>query len=131
MTAPARRNPLRALVEIEPGRPAFAAGLRMTVTIVGPVIAGIAVDNLAGGLMSAIAALNVGLTDDGSPYTRRLRRMSTAAVGLAVSVFVATLAGNRLWLAVPLMLVWAFACGLTNLFDGPAHRGETSGARWR
>ena len=62
--------------------------------------------------MSAIAAVNAGLTDDGSLYTRRLRRMSVATVGLAVSVFVATLAGNRLWLAVPLMLVWAFACGL-------------------
>ena len=67
MTAPARRNPVRALVEIEPGRPAFAAGLRMTVTIVGPVIAGIAVDNLAGGFMSAIAALNVGLTERRQP----------------------------------------------------------------
>jgi len=118
--APARPNPVRALFEIEPGKPAIAAGLRMMVTIVAPVAAGMATGHLEAGLMSAVAALNVGLIDDGSPYVRRLFRMSVATVGLAVSVFVATLAGGRPWLAVPLTLVWAFACGLTNLFSNGA-----------
>jgi uncharacterized membrane protein YccC len=119
-TASARSNPLRALVELEPGKPAIAAGLRMMVTVVGPVATGMATGHLAFGLMSAVAALNVGLTDDGGPYGQRLSRMCVATVGLAVSVFAATLAGSRLWIAVPLTLVWTFACGLTNLFGNGA-----------
>jgi uncharacterized membrane protein YccC len=119
-TPPARPNPLRALVELEPGKPAIAAGLRMAVTIIGPIVAGMVTGYLDAGLMASVAALEVGLTDDGGPYARRLVRMCVTTVGLAVSVFVATLAGSRLWLAVPLTLVWAFGCGLTNLFSNAA-----------
>ena len=116
-TAPARSSPLRALVELEPGKPAIAAGLRMMVTVVGPVAAGMATGHLKAGLMASVASLNVGLTDDGGPYAPRLSRMCVATVGLAVSIFAATLAGRWLWIAVPVTLAWAFACGLTNLFS--------------
>jgi uncharacterized membrane protein YccC len=117
---PARQSPLRSLVELEPGKPAIAAGLRMAVTIVGPIVAGMVTGHLDAGLMASVAALEVGLVDDGGPYARRLVRMCVTTVGLAVSIFAATLAGGQLWLAVPLTLVWAFGCGLTNLFSNAA-----------
>jgi uncharacterized membrane protein YccC len=119
MTGP-RLGLLGALFQIEPGKPALGAGLRMTVTVVLPAAAGIAVGDLAAGLMIAIGALNVGLTDDGSPYRRRLFRMTMANGLIAATILVATVAGRRTWLAALLMLVWAFACGLTNLFSSGA-----------
>jgi len=120
LTAIARDDRLRALIEIQPGRPAFGAGLRMAVAVVAPLAAAIALGHLASGLMIAVGAMEVGLTDDGSPYRQRALHMGAATVATAVVFLTGTIVGDRTWLAALIMLLLAFACGLTNMFSSGA-----------
>jgi len=80
LTAIARDDRLRALIEIQPGRPAFGAGLRMAVAVVAPLAAAIALGHLASGLMIAVGAMSplegfMSKADyEGVVNTRRLKR---------------------------------------------------------
>jgi uncharacterized membrane protein YccC len=107
-------------VRLEPGRPAYALGLRMAIIITVPLAVGVALGQVGPATIVALAALNGGMADSGGAKITRWRAMTAATVFNAVSLAAGTLAGNHIGVAVPALFVVAFACAMLNLYGNVA-----------
>jgi uncharacterized membrane protein YccC len=108
--------------KIDPGR-----GLRNSIGVALPLVAGIMLHNASGGLAAATGALNVAFSDGSDPYLPRARRMLYACCFVAVAVFAGRLCGQNHALAVVLSASCAFAAGmLVALGPTPADIGTVT-----
>ena len=108
--------------KIDPGR-----GLRNSIGVALPLVAGIMLHNASGGLAAATGALNVAFSDGSDPYLPRARRMLYACCFVAVAVFAGRLGGQNHALAVVLSASCAFAAGmLVALGPTPADIGTVT-----
>jgi len=87
-------------------------GLRNALGVALPLIVGVAIGETAGGLMTAIGALNVSYSDGVEPYRQRARRMLAASCFGALAVGAGGLLGREHLLPVPLIALCAFAVGM-------------------
>jgi uncharacterized membrane protein YccC len=87
-------------------------GLRNALGVALPLIVGVAIGESAGGLMTAIGALNVSYSDGVEPYRERARRMLAASCFGALAVGAGGLLGREHLLPVPLIALCAFAVGM-------------------
>ncbi len=87
-------------------------GLRNALGVALPLIVGAAIGETAGGLMTAIGALNVSYSDGVEPYPQRARRMLAACCFGALAVGAGGVLGREHLLPVPLAAVCAFAVGM-------------------
>ena len=115
-----RPNLVSTLVRLEPGRPAYALGLRMAIIITVPLAVGVGLGQVGPTTIVALAALNGGMADSGGAKITRWRAMTTATVFNALALAAGTLAGNHIGTAVPLVLVVTFACAMVNLYGNVA-----------
>jgi uncharacterized membrane protein YccC len=87
-------------------------GLRNALGVALPLIVGAAIGQTAGGLMTAIGALNVSYSDGVEPYRQRARRMLAASCFGALAVGAGGLLSRDHLLPVPLAAMCAFAAGM-------------------
>ncbi|MGH9097655.1 MAG: hypothetical protein ACRDWB_09540, partial [Acidimicrobiales bacterium] len=109
-----------ALVRLEPGRPAYALGLRMAIIITVPLAVGVGLDQVGPTSIVALAAVNGGMADSGGAKITRWRAMTAATIFNALALAAGTLAGNHIGTAVPVVLVVTFACAMLNLYGNVA-----------
>jgi uncharacterized membrane protein YccC len=87
-------------------------GLRNALGVALPLIVGVGIGETAGGLMTAIGALNVSYSDGVEPYRQRARRMLAASCFGALAVGAGGVLGREHVLPIPLAAVCAFAVGM-------------------
>jgi uncharacterized membrane protein YccC len=87
-------------------------GLRNALGVALPLIVGVAIGQTAGGLLTAVGALNVSYSDGVEPYGQRARRMLAASCFGALAVGAGGLLSRDHLLPVPLAAVCAFAAGM-------------------
>jgi uncharacterized membrane protein YccC len=87
-------------------------GLRNALGVALPLIVGVAIGETAGGLMTAIGALNVSYSDGVEPYRQRARRMLAASCFGALAVGAGGVLSRDHLLPIPLAAVCAFAAGM-------------------
>jgi uncharacterized membrane protein YccC len=87
-------------------------GLRNSIGVALPLVAGVMLHNASGGLAAATGALNVAFSDGSDPYLPRARRMLYACGFVALAVFAGRLCGQDHLLAVLLSASCAFAAGM-------------------
>ncbi|GCF10031.1 FUSC family protein [Dictyobacter arantiisoli] len=94
----------------------ITGGIRMTLITVLPIIVGAFLKRADLGVMVFMGGLYAILADVGGLYRTRAFAMGIATLGISLAAFVATLIGGSVWLAVPLMLLCAFGCGMLGVF---------------
>jgi uncharacterized membrane protein YccC len=101
-------------------RPAIEHGLRGALGVWVPIGLGLAFGDLRFGVLAGFAAVNVLSADAGGAYRTKAIALSSATVGIALAVFVATLTNPYPWARVLVMFLWAFGAGLAALYGNAA-----------
>ncbi|HTX35101.1 MAG TPA: FUSC family protein [Bryobacteraceae bacterium] len=101
----------RAVTRFEAGKVRPWMGLRHTIGIVLPVVAGAMAGNTAAGMIAGLGALNVAVGDGTDPYAFRARRMLIASLCCSLAVVVGGLSGGT-WVLPPMLAAGAFAAGM-------------------
>ncbi len=118
------RNSLwQILFQIEPGKPAIARGMRAAVTTVLPIVVAL-FTGWTGLTWTAVGGFETTLADVGGLYRTKSIAMGMVAFGGAFSVFVGTLVGGTPILAVLLMFLWTFSCGLAAVYGNAINTGS-------
>src|SRR5262245_9269509 len=94
--APAPRSFLRSLLRFDRTQLAPVMGLRTAAGVAIPILAGLLLHNVAGGLIAATGALDAAFSDGSDPYPRRAKRMLTATLFVALAVFAGRWLGGHL-----------------------------------
>ncbi|MBD2533931.1 FUSC family protein [Nostoc flagelliforme FACHB-838] len=109
-------NFLRFLIQSEPGKPAISNGLRAALALGVPMLIGQFINQRESGLFVGLMAYFVNLANIGGPYQIKAKAMTGATLGIAVSVFVATLVAKIPALTVVLAFFWGLASGFASLY---------------
>ncbi len=88
------------------------AALRCTLGVAIPLLLGLAIHQPVIGAFGAIGAVSVGFGSFQGAYRSRAAVMLFAAAGMALSVFVGSLAGHRDGAAIAIAAAWGFGGGL-------------------
>ncbi len=102
----------RTVTRFESAKISPILALRNALGITLPLAAGVALGNIAGGLIACIGALNVAYSDGADPYRYRARRMFIASVLCALAVFAGGFVGRHQAIAVVLTALAAFPAGM-------------------
>lgn len=106
------RHDARTATELAHARPAYAAGFRAAIATVAPLLASALLPG-GGATWMSLAGLNGALIDRGCPYRMRAAIMTALALASAVAVFVGSLLGGNIVVAVIATFIIALLCGLT------------------
>jgi hypothetical protein len=108
---------VRALGRFEPGRPAYARGIRAAVAIGGLVAVVTAIDDIGTAILWGIGALNCVVTDSrDDAVNRRGKALGVIAVVSSFGLTLGALAGAHLWSSLPVLAAVAFVGGMASLF---------------
>ena len=103
------------------------AAVRCTIGVAVPLLIGLAINEPLVGVFGAAGAVGVGFGSFQGAYRSRAVFMLLAAVGMAVSVFIGSLAGHSTVATVVVAGLWAFAGGLlVALGNGASYVGLQS-----
>jgi len=103
------------------------AAVRCTIGVAVPLLIGLAIDVPLVGVFGAAGAIGVGFGSFQGAYRSRAAFMLLAAVGMAFSVFIGSLAGHSIAATVVVAGLWAFAGGLlVALGNGASYVGIQS-----
>ena len=103
------------------------AALRCTVGVAVPLLAGVLGGQRTAGVFGAVGAVSVGFGSFQGVYRSRATIMLTAAAGMALSVFVGSLAGGSTLAAIVAAGAWGFGSGLlVSLGPGASYVGLQS-----
>lgn len=97
----------------------WLAALRCTVGVAVPLLLAIAFDQPTVGVFGAVGAVSVGFGSFQGAYRSRAVVMLMGACGMALSIFLGSLAGHSTISAAAVALLWGFASGLL-VAIGPA-----------
>ncbi len=95
------------------------AALRCTVGVAVPLVAGLVLRQPLISVFGAVGAVSVGFGSFQGAYRSRATIMMTAAIGMAVSIFVGSLAGHSTLAMIVVATLWGFGSGLL-VAIGPA-----------
>ena len=95
------------------------AALRCTVGVAIPLVVGLALGQPLVSAFGAVGAVSVGFGSFQGAYRSRAEVMVYAAAGMALSIFVGSLAGHSALASIAVAVLWAFASGLL-VAVGPA-----------
>jgi uncharacterized membrane protein YccC len=114
--APAHEGAARAfwsaLTRFDSSKLAPYMGLRNSIGVLLPLVAGFALNMPRGGVVVASGALNVAYSDGSDPYAQRAKRMLASSVLCALGVLLGALSGNHNAAAVIIATLWAVAAGM-------------------
>lgn len=106
---------VRAVTALGAARPSYAAGLRGAIATVLPLVASAAL-GLGGATWMSLGGFNGALADRGGAYRVRAATMAAVTAGGALAVFLGTLAGGHVALAVPLVFAVALFAGVARVW---------------
>lgn len=119
-----RNNLLQALVQLEPGKPAVAKGLRAAIATVLPLLL-VEYTGWPSLVWTALGGFQTSIADVGGLYRTKATSMSLVAFGGAISIFVGTLVGGTPFWAVLLAFFWTFGCGLASIYGNAISTAST------
>jgi len=103
------------------------SALRCAIGVAVPLLIGLAIDQPLVGVFGAAGAVGVGFGSFQGAYRARAAVMLLAAVGMAFSVFIGSLAGHSTAATIVVAALWAFAGGLlVALGNGASYVGLQS-----
>jgi uncharacterized membrane protein YccC len=102
----------RTLLRFDASKITPEVGLRNTIGIVLPLIAGVALGYTSAGVVASLGALNVSYSDSRDPYAIRARRMLLASLMVALAVAIGALSAVNSATAVVAATLWALATGM-------------------
>jgi hypothetical protein len=111
-----RPHPLRSLVQLAPGQPAFALGLRMALLITVPLAVGTAIHEVGPATLFSIGTLNSSMADVGGARVSRWHALSAATVLIALAIGVGTVTSQSIGLSIAVTFVVATGAAFANLF---------------
>lgn len=97
-----------SLLHVDWSRFEGLAALRCTLGVAVPLLVGLVIDQSSAGVFGAVGAVGAGFGSFQGAYRSRAALMLLAAIGMAVSVFIGSLAGHSIAVAA----LWGFAGGL-------------------
>jgi uncharacterized membrane protein YccC len=106
------RRILDSAIVVDWSRFEGTAALRCTLGVAIPLVVGLAIGEPGIGAFGAIGAVSVGFGSFQGAYRSRAAVMLFAAVGMALSIFVGSLAGHTSAAAIIAAAVWGFGGGL-------------------
>src|SRR4051812_6207194 len=89
-----------------------SSALRCTIGVAVPLLVGLAIGQPAVGVFGAIGAVSVGFGSFQGAYRSRAAVMLFATIGMALSIFVGSLAGHSDVAAIAAAAAWGFGGGL-------------------
>jgi hypothetical protein len=89
-----------------------AAALRCTIGVAIPLLLGVAIQQPSIGVFGAVGAVSVGFGSYQGAYRSRAAVMLWAALAMAFSIFVGSIAGHSTAAAIAVTAIWAFGGGL-------------------
>jgi uncharacterized membrane protein YccC len=110
---------VRAATTVTSTRPAYAAGIRAAVATVLPLAIATLLGHPDAGTWLSLGGFNAALSDRGGSYRNRAVVMAAVMTGTAIAILLGSLAGHRIWLAVPLTFVVAFVASLARVWGAP------------
>lgn len=119
-----RKNLLQTLVQLEPGKPAIARGLRAAIATVLPIMI-VEYTGWPSLVWTALGVFQTSIADVGGLYRTKATSMGLVAFGGAISIFVGTLVGGKPFWAVLLAFLWAFGCGLASIYGNAISTAST------
>lgn len=119
-----RKNLLQTLVQLEPGKPAIARGLRAAIVTVLP-IAIVEYTGWPSLVWTALGGFQTSIADVGGLYRTKATSMGLVAFGGAISMFVGTLVGGTPFWAVWFAFLWTFGCGLVSIYGNAISTAST------
>jgi len=119
-----RKNLLQTLVQLEPGKPAIAKGLRAAIATVVP-IAIVESTGWSSLVWTAVGGFETSIADVGGLYRTKAMSMSLVAFGGAISMLVGTLVGRTPFWAVLFAFLWTFGCGLASIYGNAISTAST------
>lgn len=119
-----RKNLLQTLVQLEPGKPAIAKGLRTAIATVLPIVF-VEYTGWSSLIWTALGGFQTNIADVGGLYRTKARSMGLVAFGGAISIFVGTLVGGTPLWAVLLAFLWTFGCGLASIYGNAISTAST------
>jgi uncharacterized membrane protein YccC len=105
------RRIVASAVRIERAQVAVFTALRCTIGVAVPLLGGIAMGRPTAGVFGAAGALSVGFGSFQGVYRSRAATMLMAAAGMAISIFVGSIAGHSGVVTVVVAALWAFGSG--------------------
>src|SRR4051812_22178608 len=119
--APAPRTTLlNTLIRFDRTHLAPRMAARNALGVAIPLVAGVMLQNPAGGLVAATGALDAAFSDGSDPYLNRARRMLAATGLVALAVFAGRWCGGNHALAVTLEAACALVAGMLVAVSQPA-----------
>ena len=119
-----RKNLLQTLVQLEPGKPAIARGMRAAIATVLP-IGIVEYTDWYSLLWTAIGGFQTSIADVGGLHRTKATSMSLVAFGGAASMLVGTIVGGMPFWAVLLAFLWTFGCGLAGIYGNAISTAST------
>src|SRR3954453_14959227 len=106
------RQVVGAALRVDWSRFEGAAALRCTVGVAVPLAAGLLLHQPSVAVFGAVGAVSVGFGSFQGAYRSRAAVMLFAALGMAVSIFLGSLAGRTNAAAIGVAAAWGFGGGL-------------------
>lgn len=91
--------------------------LRVTLVCILPLLVGNILGQLQFGVIVCIASIQVSLADVGETDRQRAWSMSLATVLTAIGIFLATIIGSILWLAILILFFWIFGFSIIEVLE--------------
>jgi len=118
---------LRLLTQYDRSKVNATRGIRNTLGVALPLIAGALAGRMGPAILMAIGALNVGFADSTDPHLPRGHRMLTACLLVSMAVYCGALCGWTMPGALAASALWAFWAGmLVSLGTQTGNMGMTS-----
>jgi len=119
-----RKNLLQTLVQLEPGKPAIARGLRAAIATVLPILI-VEYTGLPSLVWTGLGGFQTSIADVGGLYRTKAMSMGLVAFGGTISLFVGTLVGGTPFWAVFFAFLWTFGCGLASIYGNAISTAST------
>ena len=106
------RSLIASILNVDWSRFEGVAALRCSVGVAIPLVVGVAIDQSAVGVFGAAGAVGAGFGSFQGTYRSRAAVMLLAALGMAFSVFVGSVATHSIGFAIGAAALWGFGGGL-------------------
>lgn len=105
------KQSIRSIVKVEWSQFETLAALRCTIGVAVPLVTGLVIGQPQMGVFGAAGAIGVGFASFQGAYLGRAAVMLLAAIAMACSVFVGSVAGSSTLATIAVAALWAFAGG--------------------
>ncbi len=107
---------LRQPFQIQPGKPAYAYGVRILLILIGPVVAGFLLHDPKVSVIPTLSALSVGLITVGGTYRQQAKIMGGAAITVTLALLLANLISHHFLLTIMVTFALTFLLSFASIW---------------